>query len=306
MVGDTEKTQHWKRISDGHNQEVPEVERYEARFWISTNRRQLRLDAAAERAQRGLRAARREQDALREYRYGVELADLRYRLRDAADALAAFKDAEALYVRLGSPPFLLPTRLAPAAAASRAGHPEEALARIDAALSSLSAEQSDARIQILALRGLCLARTGRAEEAEVAIDAAIALAVSSGERDLLLSVAVTAGRACQLLDRTEEAEEAYLQAVAIAGEKVDGADNPQAALELAAYLGRLETSSNPADDTAAANRCLKLFTAALDDAETWWRLPRLAIQLKRVLKVDPSATPMLERIGGIIAQSSDS
>ncbi|MEO1088236.1 MAG: hypothetical protein AAFY88_28735, partial [Acidobacteriota bacterium] len=264
MAGDAEQTERWKRISDRHNRDVPEVERYEARFWIATYRRRLQLDAARARARRGVDGARRDQDPLREYRYTVELADLSYRLRDAAGALASFEAAEALHARLGSPPFLRPVRLAPAAAASRAGRHGAALARIDAALSALPADRAVARAQALALRGLCLARAGRGAAAEASVDEAIELAVATGERDMLLSVAVSAGRACQLLERDLEARDAYLQAVEIVGEAEGGGDGPPAGLALAAHLGRLETSDPP--DAASARRCAALFVDALEDA----------------------------------------
>ena len=304
MSGDVEGTRHWKTISDGHNRQVPEVERYEAPFWIATYRDQLRFDAARDRARRGLNAARRDQDALREYRYGIEVADLSYRLRDAKGALTHFKEAENLHARVGAPSFLRLPRLAPAAAASRAGQLEEALARIDSMLSELPADRLVARSQVLALKGLCLARAGHAEPAETAMNEAIDLAVDSGERDLLLSVAVSAGRASQLLQRDEDAREAYLQAVEISAEK--GESDVPAGLELAAHLGFLETSEPSSDQTRIVRHCLNLFEEALEDAETWWRLPRLAIQLTRILPDDPYAASVLERLDRIMVQSVDS
>ncbi|MEM6796491.1 MAG: tetratricopeptide repeat protein, partial [Acidobacteriota bacterium] len=272
MLGDAAGTRRWKATSDGHNSEVPEVERYEARFWIVAHRRRLELGAARERARRGLEAARREQDALRHYRYAVEVADLGYRLGDAAGALADFEHAERLYLRLGSPPFLTPTRLAAAAAASRCGRASEALARIDGLLSGPTAADPVTRAQALALRGLVSARAGDARRAEEAIDTAIELAVESGERDLLLRVAAAAGRACQLLGRPQDARAAYAQAVEIADARPPDsrdADAPPAGALLAAHLGLLETRDarpeQPApgqDLEASRSRCLALFEDA--------------------------------------------
>ena len=309
MAGNAEHSRRWKTVADGHNRKVPEVERYEAQFWIFTHRRQLQLDAARERARRGLEAARRDQDALREYRYGVELADLSYRLQDAAGALASFQQAEALTTRLGSPPFLRPTRLAAAAAASRAGRPGEALARIEAMLSEPSEDHPVARAPALALKGLCLARAGDGSGgdeagddeagAEESLDEAIDLAVATGERDLMLLVAVSAGRCCQLLGNTEEARDAYLQALEIASAGEAG-NAPPPALELAAHLGRLETSDRPVD--SSVQRCLDLFTEALEDAETWWRLDRLETQLERADQDHPQVASVLDRLRGLLAQ----
>ena len=276
MAGDPDQLETWKAIADQLTEAVPELERYEARHWITLYRRKLRLDAAADKARSGLDAARAGQDALREYRYTVELADLKYRLGDASAALEGFEHADELRQRLEEPEFLKPVRASAAAAAARAGEVEKAQDLVVRALDGLDPAADDARAQLLAFQGRLAARNNDANGAESRINEAIALAVESGERDTLLAVAVAAGRASQHLGRTGDASTAYRQALEIAGTEVPGGArvNAPAALELAAHLGLWETE---VDDPCRENavRCLGLLPEALADAETWWRLSRI-------------------------------
>ncbi len=276
MAGDPDRLETWKAIADKLTETVPELERYEARHWITLYRRKLRLDAAADKAQRGLDAARAGQDALREYRYTVELADLKYRLGDAGAALEGFEQADELRQRLEEPDFLKPVRSSAAAAAARAGEVDKAQDLVLRALDGLGSAAGDARAQMLAFLGRLAARNHDKVEAESRINEAIALAVESGERDTLLAVAVAAGRASQHLGRTGDASAAYRQALKIAGTEVPGGTEggAPAALELAAHLGLWETE---VDDPCRENaiRCLSLLPEALADAETWWQLPRI-------------------------------
>ncbi len=276
MAGDPDRLETWKAIADQLTETVPELERYEARYWITLYRRKLRLDAAADKARRGLDAARAGQDALREYRYTVELADLKYRQGDAGAALEGFEHADELRQRLEEPDFLKPVRSSVAAAAARAGEVEKAQDLVVRALDGLGPSTGDARAQMLAFLGRLAARNHDEGGAESRINEAIALAVESGERDTLLAVAVAAGRACQHLGRTGDASAAYRQALEIAGTEVTGGaeGGAPAALELAAHLGLWETAMDgPCRENAV--RCLELLPEALADAETWWQLPRI-------------------------------
>jgi len=308
MAGDSDRLETWKGIADQLTEEVPELERYEARHWIAIYRKKLRLDAAADKARRGLDAARASQDALREYRYTVESADLEYRLGDAKAALAGFEQANELRRRLEEPGFLKPVRLSAAAAAARAGNVAKAQDWVRQALDRLDPSADDARAQILAFLGRLAARRSDGDEAESRINEAIALAVDSGERDTLLAVAVAAGRASQHLERADEASRAYRQALEIAGSQGSGepAPPPPAALELAVHLGLWEIEPNrPSAD--AAVRCLTLLPAALTEAETWWHLPRivgmvsdcnqLGLELPGTPELDASLQTLRDAVG---------
>ncbi|MEM7356970.1 MAG: hypothetical protein AAF657_39515, partial [Acidobacteriota bacterium] len=213
MAGDPERVETWKGLAEELSEFTPELVRYEARPWITLYRRKLRLDAAADKARQGLEAARAGQDALREYRYTVELADLDYRLGYAKAALEGLQRAEALRHRLGEPEFLHPVRTMAAAAAARAGQVETARDLTCRALDALAPSALDARVQLLAFLGCLAAQTHDADEAEARINEAINLAVESGARDTLLAVAIAAGRASQHLGRPGDAEEAYRRAL---------------------------------------------------------------------------------------------
>ena len=314
MADDPDRLETWKGIADQVTEGVPELERYEARHWIAIYRKKLRLDAAADKARRGLDAARAGRDALREYRYTVESADLEYRLGNAKAALAGFEQADALRRRLEEPGFLKPVRLSAAAAAARAGDVPKAQDWVRQALDRLDPSADDARAQMLAFLGRLAARSSDSDEAESRINEAIALAVDSGERDTLLAVAVAAGRASQHLERGDEAYQAYRQALEIAGTEVsrETKTSPPAALELAVHLGLWETEENrPSPDDAG--RCLSLLPAALTEAETWWQLPRidrmvsdctrLGLELPRTPELDASLQTLRDAVGQREAKS---
>ena len=91
QLGDATRFARWKTIADELAHDFPELARFEAILWIDLHRESLHLGLALAAARRGLESARAEQDALREYRYAVQVADLLYRRGEARDAFAALK-----------------------------------------------------------------------------------------------------------------------------------------------------------------------------------------------------------------------
>lgn len=266
----------WKAEGDRIAEPFPDLLRFEAITWIELYRSTGQLGAALAKAQKGLAAARAEQDAIREYTYAVHVADLHDRRGEAREAFEAFASAEELRQRLGDPRFLRDVAPQAAAAALRAGLVNEAEGRFAELLGSASLSL-DARAQLLAFWGQAAAHRGDEPTAESRLKAAIAAAVESGERDTLLAVAVAAGRAVQSLGKPEEARDAYRRALEIA-KTGDGERPAPPALELAALLGILETEGPDAD---LALQALSRFAEALDDADTWWEIERLETALDR-------------------------
>jgi len=281
MEGDDEAFVRWKEIGESPAEGVPGLVRFEGLSWVRFHRRRGRLDLALPRALAALEAAHAEQDALREYRYAVQAADLLDRLGRSAEALELFRRARELRSRLGDPAFLRPVTAAEAAAARRAGRLDEARARLEEALAET---ESPARAELLAALGEVAAAADDGAEAERRIGEAVEEAVAGGARDVLLRVAVAAGEASQVLGRRDEAREAYgraLDLVGSTGEEPDlEAQPPPAADLLAVRLGLAETSPEPptCDDL---RQLLALLPEALDDADTWARIPRLVSLVRR-------------------------
>lgn len=266
----------WKAEGDRIAEPFPDLLRFEAITWIELYRSTGQLGAALAKAQKGLTAARAEQDAIREYTYAVHVADLHDRRGQAREAFEAFTVAQELRRRLGNPRFLRDMVPHAAAAALRGGFFDEAEHRFAELLGGIGLSL-DARAQLLAAWGEVAAGRGDEPAAESRLNAAIAAAVESGERDSLLAVAVAAGRAMQILGKPEEARDAYRRALEIAETGEEDRPVPPA-LELAALLGMIETEGPAAD---LALRALGRFAEALDDADAWWEVERLEAAIDR-------------------------
>lgn len=295
LAGDDDGFRRWKEIGDSPAAGFPGLVRFEGLSWVRFHRREGRLDQALPWAQRALEAACAEQDALREYRYAVQSADLLDRLGRSAEALERFDEARALRRRLGDPRVLRPVTAAAASVARRAGRLDQARELLEEALADA---EGTVRAECLAALGRVFAETGEVEEAEARIGEAIDEAVELGERDVLVRVAVTAGETSLRLGRREEAREAFSRADEIA----DG--NTPAADRLAIGLGLAETATEPIS-TAALGRLLTLLPEALDDADTWERLPRLErLESQAGAIEDPDEAALVEPLRAALAQRS--
>lgn len=265
MSGDDEAFRHWKEVGESPAAGVPGLVRFEGLSWVRFHRREGRLDRALPRALAALESARAEQDALREYRYAVQCADLLDRLGRHTEALEHFAEARALRRRLGDPRFLRAVDTAAASVARRAGRLAEARRLLEEALVEV---QGAARAECLAALGRVAAEAGKGEEAETRIGEAVDAAVESGERDVLVRVALAAGEASLRLGRREQAREAFLRGDEIAEDETPAADR------WALGLGLAETAAEPVR-ADPVRELLTLLPQALDDADTWERLLRL-------------------------------
>lgn len=266
LAGDDDGFRHWKEIGESPAAGVPGLVRFEGLSWVRFHRREGRLDRALPRARAALDSARAEQDALREYRYAVQTGDLLDRLGRHDEALERFREARDLRRRLGNPRFLTPVTGAAASVARRAGRLDEARTLLREALAGA---EGAARAEGLAALGRIAAEAGDTEEAEARIGQAIDAAVELGERDVLVRVAVAAGEASLELGRRDEAREAFERARDIAEAETPAADR------LAVALGLAETAEGSLS-TEDLRDLLVLLPEALDDADTWERLLRLA------------------------------
>jgi tetratricopeptide (TPR) repeat protein len=304
MEGDAEGLARWKEIADRLGEHFPGLARFEAATWIDLFRERRELRQALAHAEHGLEDARAEQDALREYEYEVQVADLHDRLGEAAEAFEAFERARDLRRRLGSPGFLRPLDAPAATAAARAGRAVEARGLYEGILGYGGLGPA-ARAQVLAALAELAARTNRPEEADARMNEAIALAVESGERDALLAVAVTAGRACRLLGREAEERDAFRRGVDIAAAGGPDAAPAPAGLSLAALLGAWETDGDP----QFLRHALRLLPEALEDTSAWWELPRLLRAVRDAapsgLLADPEMAGPLRDLEAAAGQRAD-
>jgi len=266
LAGDDDGFRHWKEIGESPAAGVPGLVRFEGLSWVRFHRREGRLDRALPRAMAALDSARAEQDAFREYRYAVQTGDLMDRLGRHDESLERFREARDLRRRLGNPRFLRSVTAAAASVARRAGRLDEARTLLREVLADA---EGAARAEGLAALGRIAAEAGDTEEAEARIGQAVDAAVELGERDVLVRVAVAAGEASLLLGRREKAREAFGRAREMADKEIPAADR------LAVGLGLAETAEGSLSIENLRD-LLVLLPEALDDADTWERLPRLA------------------------------
>ncbi len=250
--------------------EVGPVPRMKA---IAIARRERRLREALDQARAGLAAATARLSALYADLFAMEVGDLCYRLGDAAGAREAFGQALRLRERVADDPDVFQARLGLALSAWRAGDRGAAEEQLLGLLQHPAAERETVRARLLAWLGVLAAELGDGSTADARINAGIELAVSTGDGDTLLEMALLAGRACLALERQEEAAEAYAQALALL-ETGDGLLAP-APLRLRAWLGIARTRA----DALALAEALRILPEALEDAEIWWALPLLKSML---------------------------
>ena len=263
----------WLERANAAIRAFPGVDRYEAAAWIHLYLQMHRLDLALPRLLTGLESARTALDARYQARYGTLAADICYRLGDCDQAAELLAGVEKLRRKcgLGTP---LSVVMVQAFNAARQGQHEQACRALEASLqTATSTGDTDLRVQILLARGWLEALRGSGTTAERWTDEAIDLASESGERDTVLRVTVACGEIAGLLDCPEEAGEHYREALEILQIDADEAAKPPAGSVAIGLLGLLETDGLSPE---VFEHCIQCFPEALDDPETWWRLPRFA------------------------------
>lgn len=277
---DTASLARWLERSQESVRSIPAMVRFEAFHFTEIYLRLLRPDLALPLVLRGMEDARREVDALREYDHARNAVALASRLGDTRTTLELIERVQSFRGRCGLPavPALEVVR---ALTLQREGRLDEARFLLEKAQSDPAHSSREAQAEIQAHRAAVEAQAGNQEEADRLLDRAIDLAVKSGDRDTLLRIAVAAGRCYQTLGRPDDAREAFEQALEI----VEGAqpeDPPLPPLDLLRAL--LGIQEHGEQDPDLPRRILAVASAALDDPEAWWELPRVV--------------PLLQEIGG--------
>lgn len=127
------------------------------------------------------------------------------------------------------------------------------------------------RAELLAMAARIEAESGAGTKAEALINRAIELGMEVSERDLLLSIACSAGWASLALGRETDAQQAFAQALELA--EAEGRA-PPSSLVLATLVG--QGSCGVLDGGTLLQAVLPHLARALDeDADAWWLLPRL-------------------------------
>jgi len=311
---DVERRLHWQKLASAIQERFPGTKRLQALDWMELYRWVHRADMALPLAAAGAEAARAEGDIVWHHDFSLHAADLHDRLGRPADAARLFAIAERLRSDLGDPQELTPAEVEHADACIRAGMLGEANEIVTRALAKPAYRSPVRRARATARLALIAAIGGDGDRADSMMNAAIDLAVDSGVRDLLVDVAITAARACQILDRMSDARDAFRRAGELAraaptGTRVQENAAGAAGLSAAAARGLVEAAVGIHEcgerDVDALAACLPHVSLALDTVETWWLLPKLLPILAAHPAVARRATGSIEALVAAASQRSD-
>lgn len=253
----------WRRQGHDLGAGIPALEPFEAGQWYVLCRDFHLPREGLGHVLKGIRGARRDGDPLWLHRLLLARADLLDRLGHATRAWIAYERAHRERQRLGDSRLLETREVRMAETAARAGRP-------DAARRALVAhhQRTGARAEVQARMARMAARLRRDDTALASLaDARRHLdTVPPVRRGRILSIL---GRACQWLDRPEEAAAAYRRALA----------EPEAGPHrFFAHLGLWELRETPEASRVGAFTEL---ADALKEPSGWWALPRLRDRLDR-------------------------
>lgn len=280
---DGEALERWQGRQAALAERYPELELFEAAVWMGSYRDFLRFDLAFERAERGLELAREEHNALWEYLFLAQVADLAYRLGRVERAIEACEAAHQFIQTYGNATLLGSLDLLHAEALGRGGRGGEGLDVVRMVLAELALSPAR-QVEAHALAARLAAAEGDARTAEEAANAAIEGAVEHGHRDSLLLAAVAAGTASRALGRLDDARDAYGRALALASTGELGDPPPPAGDMLEAHLGVWQHDPGETDHLLQA---LRLLPSALAEPQGWWHLAPLTAAVEAARQQQP-------------------
>lgn len=269
---DWRQAREWRARCESIEGHHPGVARFECQSWIDLHRAEHRLDAALDRAMRGLDDARSERDAFLEYGFLLQIADLAYRLGDLDSACARFDELRALHADLGAPAELPSGDLASVGTYVRSGRMATADAILTRSLASRD-DDLDACAEMFAWRARIAATSGERQRAEALMDQSIDRACRSGRLETLTQAAAMAGDIARRLGARHQASEAYGRALSLLG---DGEHAKRPGMASAILRARVGLADLDVSDAGSLDDVVGLIRPALKDPETWWLLPRLA------------------------------
>lgn len=284
--GDFGKMKEWYKIETFYTDMWPSLSAVSSAEWQSFYYQQLKITQALSNAKQGLKKSRQSFNYILEYFFTVSLADIHNRLGKADEAINYYRKCLIFQKRIGhsyEQITFFALQLALIKLSIRSRQYEDALQLIEElnhAPIKISAYES---IEILEQAALCYTFLDKITEAENYVNRAIELAVSDGDCHLLFKVNLLAGRVCQLLNRTGDAQNTYLQAQEISTTIANGVAFKAAAQDMVTlYLGILETG--PMNVGLLTDLIRILADGLKKNIDCWWDLKR-ALHLISVLSI---------------------
>jgi hypothetical protein len=286
FAGDDDALAKWRAIWARQLEALPANER-PGPLWMPVPGGHRELAAQREHHAAVLADARErldvEDEAIAAHGLGVVL----YKLGDARGAHEAFATSLRIWSVIGGfADDLLTEELNSAVTAFRAGETRraaEGFARVRKAL----AENAGAQAETLAALAMIDAYAGERERAVARADEAMRAAEALGEPEVVVRTLRSAAETHLILADRRRAAEILARALAtIAAAESNGVEFPAEDV-LGVLVSRLDAGEGY--DVDALHRALRLAPLAVEDANAWWDLPRLAAHV--------GAHPEVERDG---------
>lgn len=286
LRGDFKQMSEWYTIETSYTDKWPSLSAVSSAEWQSFYYQQLKITEALANAKQGLEKSRESFNYILEYFFTLSLAEIHNRLGEEEQAITYYKKCLVFHKQIGRSYtqitfFALQMALIKLAVLSQ--RYEDAFLLIEKMETQLIDKSPVECVDILEQAAVCNTCLGQIEQAEEKVNKAIEIAVNNGDCSLLLKVNLVAGRICQLLNRNEDARNAYLQAQDISGTVVDGiAFKATASDAVMLYLGLLETGEM---NTSLLKELVKELSIGLAKSiDCWWNV-------KRVLQLIASLSP---------------
>ena len=310
LRGNFSEMKYWYGIETAYTDMWPSLSAVSCAEWQSFYYQQLKITEALSNAKQGIEKARESFNYILEYFFTLSLAEIHNRLGDHAEAISYYKKCLIFNKRIGrsySQISLFALQMALIKLYIISYDYEKALLLIGKLKDNSIGKSSIESIDLLEQAAFCYAYMGRVTEAEETINKAIEIAIDEGNCSLLLKVNLAAGKLCQLLNRTEDARNAYMQAQDISGTTVDGiAFKATVSDTVMLYLGLLETGEMNA--ALLLELVKELSIGLVKCIDCWWNLKRvlqLIAKLSLPEKVLLSETPFYKKIADVAFQRKD-
>lgn len=310
LRGDFSQMKKWYTIETTYTDQWPSLAAVSCAEWQSFYYQQLKITDALANAKQGIRKSKESFNYILEYFFTLSLAEIHNRLGEQDEARTYYNKCLVFQKQIGRSYtqitfFALQMALIKLSVISQ--RYEEALQLIGDLENKWIEKSTGESIDILEQTAVCNACLGKTTVTEDNVNTAIELAVNTGDCNLLFKVNLVAGRVCQLLNRHEDAKNAYQQAQDILGTVVDGFIFKATASDLVTlYLGLSECGEM---NTALLTELVKELTSGLKKSiDCWWNLKRV---LQLIFSLPPSEklliteSPSYKKISDVALQRRD-
>jgi tetratricopeptide (TPR) repeat protein len=289
QAGNFEKVQNWYAIETTLTNLWPSLIVVSSAEWQSFYYQQLKLSLALAHSVQGIERCKESFNYILEYFFTLSVAEIQNKMGNAFVAIEFYKRCLIFHDRIGnsySQISFFELNMALIRVTVYAGNYSQAIDLIKDLEQSKTNVSNIERIAICEQYAMAYAYLGNADDAEKQVNFAIDIGVTEGDCNLMFKAILVAAKVCQILNRFEDATDAYLQALEVSKTIIDGQSFVASNTDLMfLYLGLLE--SGDAIDKDFYSSLLNAVAKALkEDSESWWNLSRFLKHLHHLPAIE--------------------